>query len=119
MHQHQPGAYNLLQLADSDAVKRRIQFPEAWYVSGDTEPEIHSNVTSSKENEENCTSLQHDSLDYNSSCELVHNECQGKVQLINYLAFVVCDLKSVQVQVYITIIDGITDRIIIKVPLLS
>ena len=100
MHQHQPEDYYSTEFTfETDVIKRQIQFQEAGYdhESGDTELESHSNSTSSKENEENCTSLQHHSPMYNSSCELVHTECRGKVQLINYLSFVVCDLKSVQV----------------------
>ena len=48
----------------------------------------------------NCSSLQHPQPEYNSSCELVHNECRGKFRLIDYLSFVVCSLKKVQVCIY-------------------
>ena len=41
---------------------------------------------------ENCTSLNH-----NSSCEFVHAECANHARLIDYLAFVLCDLVNVKV----------------------
>lgn len=34
---------------------------------------------------------------YNNSCDFVLQECGGDVQLINYLAFILCDLQHVQV----------------------
>ena len=67
-----------------------------WHRSEEPEFSIDTN-SSSGESGENCTSPRHHLPKYNSSCELVHSECKGKVQLINYLSFVVCDLKSAQV----------------------
>ncbi len=35
---------------------------------------------------------------YNDSCEFVKNECKNTVQLFNYLGFVVCQMKGLQVR---------------------
>lgn len=45
----------------------------------------------------NCTNPRHPPQNYKSSCEFVRTECTEKAELIDYIAFVVCDLTSVQV----------------------
>lgn len=45
----------------------------------------------------NCTNPRHPPQKYKSSCEFVRTECADKAELIDYIAFVVCDLTSVQV----------------------
>ena len=60
---------------------------------------IYDNNNTEKNGTKNCTSLQHLQPEYNSSCEFVHNECRDKIQLFDYLSFVVCSLKNVQVHI--------------------
>ena len=62
---------------------------------------IYYNNNTDKNGTDNCSSLQHPQPEYNSSCELVHNECRDKIQLFDYLSFVVCSLKKVQVHNYL------------------
>ena len=45
----------------------------------------------------NCTNPRHPPQNYKSSCDFVRTECAEKAELIDYMAFVVCDLRSVQV----------------------
>ena len=60
----------------------------------------YDNNSTDKNEIDNCTSLQHLQPEYNNSCELVRNECRDKIQLFDYLSFVVCSLKKVQVCLY-------------------
>ena len=46
---------------------------------------------------DNCTDPREDKGVYNTSCEFVLEECGHKSELIDYLAFVLCDLPHVQV----------------------
>ena len=48
-------------------------------------------------NKQNCTNPRSPPLMYNSSCAFVEAECSEEYELINYLAFVLCDLHRVQV----------------------
>ena len=48
--------------------------------------------------QDNCSDP-HDKGDYQSSCQFVLAECSKKSELINYLAFVVCDLPHLEVNV--------------------
>lgn len=47
--------------------------------------------------EQNCTSPRQPGPEYNSTCEYVLAECTGQTKLVNYLSFVVCDLRVAQV----------------------
>lgn len=49
------------------------------------------------EGSDNCTNPRHPPQNYKSSCDFVHAECAEKAELIDYMAFVVCNLTSVQV----------------------
>ena len=49
------------------------------------------------ESSDNCTNPRNPPQKYKNSCDFVHNECASKAELIDYMAFVVCDLPSVQV----------------------
>ena len=55
------------------------------------------------ESNDNCTNPRNPPQKYKNSCDFVHDECAGKTELIDYLAFVVCSLSSVQVSTYIII----------------
>ena len=45
----------------------------------------------------NCTNPRYPPQNYKNSCEFVRTECAEKAELIDYMAFVVCDLTAVQV----------------------
>ena len=47
--------------------------------------------------DDNCTHPTEPLPYYNNSCEFVHAECADKAELIDYLAFVCCDLAVLQV----------------------
>lgn len=47
--------------------------------------------------EDNCTHPRQPLPRYNNSCDFVHAECKDKSELIDYLAFVLCDLPKAQV----------------------
>ena len=47
---------------------------------------------------DNCTHPRQPLPRYNDSCEFVHEECEGKAKLIDYLSFVLCDLPKAQVK---------------------
>lgn len=47
--------------------------------------------------QDNCTHPRQPFPWYNDSCDFVHAECGGKSELIDYLAFVLCDLPKAQV----------------------
>ena len=47
--------------------------------------------------EDNCTHPRQPMPRYNDSCNFVHAECKDKSELIDYLAFVLCDLPKAQV----------------------
>lgn len=49
---------------------------------------------------DNCTNP-HDKGSYESSCKFVLAECGKKSELINYLAFVLCDLPNLEVRITI------------------
>lgn len=49
------------------------------------------------ERSDNCTNPRNPPQKYKTSCDFVHDECAGKAELIDYMAFVVCDLPTVQV----------------------
>ena len=65
--------------------------------------DIESSSTESSNGEllmnsvDNCTNPQEDYEGYNTSCEFVLEECGHKSELIDYLAFVLCDLPHLQV----------------------
>lgn len=48
--------------------------------------------------EDNCTHPRQPFPGYNDSCDFVHAECEGKAELFDYLAFVLCDLPKAQVR---------------------
>ena len=50
--------------------------------------------------DDNCTHPRQPFPWYNNSCDLIHAECRGKSELIDYLAFVLCDLPKAQVPIY-------------------
>lgn len=56
-----------------------------------------SNSDKYSEGKDNCTNPRNPPQKYKSSCDFVHDECAGKAELIDYMAFVVCSLPSVQV----------------------
>lgn len=47
--------------------------------------------------DDNCTHPTEPQPRYNSSCEFVHAECADKAELVDYLAFICCDLAVLQV----------------------
>lgn len=49
------------------------------------------------EGNDNCTNPRNPPQKYKNSCDFVHDECASKAELIDYMAFVVCNLSSVQV----------------------
>ena len=53
----------------------------------------------SGDDEDNCTKPREPHAGYNDSCDYVLDQCSGskEVSLINYLSFVLCDLRGVQV----------------------
>ena len=65
--------------------------------------DIESSLTESSNDQllknsiDNCTDPREDKGVYNTSCEFVLEECGHKSELIDYLAFVLCDLPHVQV----------------------
>ncbi len=60
--------------------------------------EVHETEEEEEEKipEDNCTHPRQHPM-YNDSCDFVHAECGGKSELIDYLAFVLCDLPKAQV----------------------
>ena len=56
-----------------------------------------SNSDEYSEGKDNCTNPRNPPQKYKSSCDFVHDECAGKAELIDYMAFVVCSLPSAQV----------------------
>ena len=50
------------------------------------------------DDDDNCTKPRHAHAGFNDSCDFVRQRCQGEMQLINYLTFVTCDLKHIQVR---------------------
>ena len=71
---------------------------EKNYTSGDDPGEDDDNEeTESSEYDDNCTHPRQYFPQYNDSCDFVHAECTGKSELIDYLAFVLCDLPKAQV----------------------
>ena len=59
---------------------------------------FYENIPNNKStNNDSCTSVRDPPPAYNSSCELVRKECKNKIQLFDYLSFVVCSLQKVQV----------------------
>lgn len=51
------------------------------------------------EDSDNCTNPRNPPQKYKNSCDFVHDECASKAELIDYMAFVVCNLPSVQVSI--------------------
>lgn len=49
------------------------------------------------EGNDSCTNPRNPPQKYKNSCDFVHDECASKAELIDYMAFVVCNLPSVQV----------------------
>lgn len=49
------------------------------------------------DDDDNCTAPRGEHDGYNNSCAFVLDQCQDEVSLVNYLAFVLCDLADVQV----------------------
>ncbi len=49
------------------------------------------------DDDDNCTAPRVPHYGYNNSCHFVLSQCQGNVQLFNYLEFVLCNWHSVQV----------------------
>ena len=52
---------------------------------------------------DNCTKLRHTHAGFNDSCDFVRRQCQGEMQLINYLSFILCDLKHIQVYIAVVV----------------
>ena len=52
---------------------------------------------SSFDNFNNCTKLMSQPLSPNSTCSYVQAMCKGKVKLINYMSFALCNLEQYQV----------------------
>lgn len=46
---------------------------------------------------DNCTHPRQPLPQYNDSCTFVHAVCEGKAELINYLALILCDLPKAEV----------------------
>lgn len=59
---------------------------------------------SAKYTDDNCTHPRQPYPWYNDSCDFVHAECRGKSELIDYLAFVLCDLPKAQVIIITTVL---------------
>ena len=56
-----------------------------------------SNSDEYSEGNDNCTNPRNPPRKYKNSCDFVHDECASKAELIDYMAFIVCSLPSVQV----------------------
>ena len=46
-----------------------------------------------------CRNPLHPPMGYNDSCGYVRDRCSGKKALVNYLSFIMCDLRHVKVRV--------------------
>lgn len=55
-----------------------------------------SEILGDDSDSDNCTKLR-DHHGYNDTCEFVRNNCQDEGQLFNYLGFVTCQMKDLQV----------------------
>lgn len=65
-----------------------------WPMSNSTEQE--EGEEGGEEEANNCTHPRQPLPRYNDSCDFVHAECEGQAELIDYLAFVLCDLPKAQ-----------------------
>ena len=79
--------------------------PREHWPSTDKDHHLNnSNVTNNTSTTyEKCSNPRNPQPLYNNSCEYVHAECSHKVHLVDYLAFVLCDLKHVKVSSFIGI----------------
>lgn len=60
----------------------------------------NSNDGLSKDNTSGCHNPLHPPSSYNDSCQYVRHHCSGKTVLINYLSFIMCDLRHVKVRIF-------------------
>ena len=56
------------------------------------------------ERNDNCTNPRHPPQNYRDSCDFVQAECAKNAELIDYMAFVVCGLTSVQVSIHLLLL---------------
>lgn len=84
----------LLDHASTLTVKKRsVEAPERVWPTG--------NYTGGGQRDgesDNCTRPSQPLPWYNNSCDFVRAECKNKAELIDYLAFMFCDLPKVQVK---------------------
>lgn len=83
-------------------VRESDYYPTSNYTSEggggqDDGGEDEDDEESAKDSDDNCTHPRQPFPWYNDSCDFVHAECGGKSELIDYLAFVLCDLPKAQV----------------------
>lgn len=82
---------------------KRSRYDEPWPTRNYTQVEEDGGGGEGEDTSEgaddNCTHPRQPMPRYNDSCDFVHAECEGKVELIDYLAFVLCDLPKAQVYI--------------------
>jgi len=94
-------AYEVSRLVARE--KDHSPFSNHTFEGDEEKDEVHEEVDGEEEIfEDNCTHPRQPFPLYNDSCDLVHAECRGKSELIDYLAFVLCDLPKAQVGISIT-----------------
>ncbi len=53
------------------------------------------------DDDDNCTDPRGTHHGYNDSCVFVQDQCQDEAALVNYLSFVLCDLASLKVRLFL------------------
>ena len=71
------------------------RYEDPWPTQNYSESE--EETVTNESSEDNCTHPRQPMPLYNDSCDFVHAECEGKSELIDYLAFVLCNLPRAQV----------------------
>ena len=88
-------AYKIIRLVERE--KDYSPFGNHTFEGDEEKDEDHEEEEEEEMFEDNCTHPRQPFPLYNDSCDLVHAECRGKSELIDYLAFVLCDLPKAQV----------------------
>ena len=73
--------------------------PHSWETAGISSRRLLTMGNSSlgDDDSDNCTDPKHPPSQYSDSCSFVRHQCQSEKQLVDYLGFVVCQMKEVQV----------------------
>lgn len=72
------------------------------HIVGDSDGDDDDNGGGS-DDQDNCTAPRGHHKGYNDSCSFVLDQCSGNWVLFNYLRFVLCDMKHVQVASWVAI----------------